>query len=232
MTHINRIIATLVLTMFAGQALAAQAAAGGRPAQGTARPAPAPPRTPAAQQPNSPASTPAGPPADAPAGITPPEDYVIGPDDLLVVIFWQDKDMSAEVSVRPDGKITLPLINDVQAAGLRPTQLRDKLEELGAQFLREPNATVVVKQINSRKVFITGQVTKPGAYALTAPTTVLQLIAVAGGLLEYAKSDKIIVLRTINGKQASYRFNYKEVAEQKNLNQNLELKIGDTVVVP
>ncbi len=164
--------------------------------------------------------------------MTPPEDYVIGPDDLLVVIFWQDKDMSSEVSVRPDGKITLPLINDVQAAGQTPAQLRDKLEELGAKFLREPNATVVVKQINSRKVFITGQVTKPGSYALTAPTTVLQLIALAGGLLEYADREHIVVLRNEKGKQASHRFNYKEVAQQKNLNQNVELKVGDTVLVP
>ncbi len=237
MTHFNRIIATLVLATLTGHGLAAQSAANGRPAQGSARPTtPSSPSTPSsqrtAQQPAAPATAPKGPPADAPAGITPPDDYVIGPEDVLVVIFWQDKDMSSEVSVRPDGKITLPLINDVQAAGQTPTKLRDKLEELGAKFLREPNATVVVKQINSRKVFITGQVTKPGSYALTAPTTVLQLIALSGGLLEYAKSSEIVVLRTENGKQVAHKFNYKEVAQQKNLNQNVELKPGDTVLVP
>lgn len=235
MNHINRIIAILVLATLTGHELAAQAAAGGGQAQGTARPA-APPSAGAAQrapqQPNASSTAPKGPPADTPAGVTPPEDYVIGPDDLLIVIFWQDKDMSSEVSVRPDGKITLPLINDVQAAGQTPTQLRDKLEELGAKFLREPNATVVVKQINSRKVFITGQVTKPGSYSLTAPTTVLQLIALAGGLLEYADREHIVVLRTEAGKQVSHRFNYKEVAQQKNLGQNVELKVGDTVLVP
>ena len=91
---------------------------------------------------------------------------------------------------------------------------------------------MVVKQINSRKVYITGQVTRPGGYSLTVPTTVLQLIAMAGGLLEYAKKDSVVVLRTENGKQTSYRFNYKEVAQQKNLNQNVLLQIGDTVLVP
>lgn len=140
--------------------------------------------------------------------------------------------MSGEVTVRPDGKITLPLINDVQAAGLAPTQLRDAIEEAAAKFLREPNATVVVKQINSRKAFITGQVTRPGGYTLTVPTTVLQLIAMSGGLLEYADKEHIVVLRNENGKQTSYRFNYKEVAQQKNLNQNVLLQIGDTVLVP
>ena len=167
-----------------------------------------------------------------PEGVTPPTGYTIGADDVLIVIFWQDKEMSGEVTVRPDGKITLPLINDVQAAGLAPTQLRDSIEEAAAKFLREPNATVVVKQINSRKVYITGQVTRPGGYSLTVPTTVLQLIAMAGGLSEYADKEHVVVLRTDNGKQTSYRFNYKEVAQQKNLNQNVLLHIGDTVLVP
>jgi polysaccharide export outer membrane protein len=167
-----------------------------------------------------------------PPGVTPPPGYIIGPDDVLVVVFWRDKDMSAEVVVRPDGMISLPLINDVPAAGLTPDQLRAKLEEAGSKFLEEPNATVVVKQINSRKVFITGEVTKPGAYALTGPTTVLQLISMAGGLMEYANKERIVILRTENGRQMSYRFNYKEVSRQKKLTQNIELHVGDTVVVP
>ena len=209
-------------------------AAGAQATPAAPRPtAPARPATPTGSQAGTaqPAPRPTA-PTSLPEGVTTPTGYTIGADDVLIVIFWQDKEMSGEVTVRPDGKITLPLINDVQAAGLAPTQLRDSIEEAAAKFLREPNATVVVKQINSRKVYITGQVTRPGSYSLTVPTTVLQLIAMAGGLAEYADKEKVVVLRTENGKLASYRFNYKEVAQQKNLNQNILLQIGDTVLVP
>src|SRR5713226_1779340 len=122
--------------------------------------------------------------APAAAAVPPPADYVIGTDDVLNVVFWRDKDMSSEVAVRPDGKISLPLLNDVQAAGLTPAQLRVQLTESAKQYVSDPNVTIVVRQINSRKVFITGQVQKPGPYTLGGATTVLQLIATAGGVLE------------------------------------------------
>jgi polysaccharide biosynthesis/export protein len=147
-------------------------------------------------------------------------------------VYWRDKDMSAEVTVRPDGKISLPLLNDLQAAGLTPDQLRDRLVAESKRFIEDPNVTVVVRQINSRKVFITGEVNKPGPYPLSGPTTVLQLIAVAGGLRDYADEKNIVIVRTENGRQASYRFNYKDVASRKNLGQNIALKPGDTVIVP
>src|SRR6185295_11169335 len=115
-----------------------------------------------------------------------PPDYVIGADDLLSVVFWRDKDMSSEVAVRPDGKISLPLLNDIQAAGLTPSQLRDRLTEDAKRYLEDPNVTIVVRQINSRRVFVTGEVAKPGPYPLIGPTTVLQILATAGGLKEYA----------------------------------------------
>ena len=140
--------------------------------------------------------------------------------------------MSAEVTVRPDGKISLPLLNEIDAAGKTPEQLRLVIEETARKFLQEPAVTIVVKQINSRKAFITGMVGKPGPYPLTAPTTVLQLIAMAGGLQEYADREHIVIVRTENGRPASYRFNYKEVIQQKKLAQNIELRAGDTVVVP
>jgi polysaccharide export outer membrane protein len=159
-------------------------------------------------------------------------DYVIGPEDLLTIVFWRDKDMSTDVAVRPDGKITLPLLNEVRAAGLTPVQLKDLLMEESKKYVADPNVTVVVKQINSRKVFVTGEVNKPGAYPLMAPTTVLQLIVIAGGLRDYAHSEKIAIMRTENGKPTSYRFNYKEIVNNKNLKQNIELKPGDTVIVP
>jgi len=182
------------------------------------RPAVAPPQAPAA--------------AAVPTGVTPPPDYIIGPEDMLSVVFWRDKDLSADVVVRPDGKISLPLLNDVTAAGLTPEQLRLKVIEDAKRYIEDPNATVVVRQINSRKVFITGEVGKPGPYPLTAPTTVLQLISMAGGLREYADGKKIIVMRTENGRQMGYRFNYKEVIDRKNMKQNIELKPGDTIIVP
>jgi polysaccharide export outer membrane protein len=161
-----------------------------------------------------------------------PPDYVIGPDDILTIVFWREKEMSSDVAVRPDGKISLPLINDVQASGLTPEELRLKVTEAAGKFVEDPAVTVVVKGINSRKVFITGQVGKPGPYALGGPTTVLQLIATAGGVSEYSKSEKIVVMRTENGKTVSHKFNYKDVTEGKNLQQNIDLKPGDTIIVP
>jgi len=179
---------------------------------------------------------PAVPPVQAPAAQMLPADYVIGTDDVLLVVFRREKDMSAEVLVRPDGKITLPLLNDVQAAGLTTTQLRDKVTEEGKRFVEDPSVTIVVKQINSRKVFITGQVNKPGPYPLGDRMTVMQLISTAGGLTEYAKKKNIVVLREggvrPGGKPATFRFNYDDVLKLKNLAGNIELKPGDTVIVP
>jgi polysaccharide export outer membrane protein len=168
----------------------------------------------------------------APAAVTPPADYVIGPEDQLSIVFWREKDLSADVVVRPDGKISLPLLNEIYASGLTPEQLRLKVTEEAKRFVEDPNASVVVRQISSRKVFITGEVEKPGTYPLAGPTTVLQLIATAGGLKEYAGKDKIAVMRSENGRQVAYRFNYKEFIALKNTQQNIELKPGDTVVVP
>jgi polysaccharide biosynthesis/export protein len=161
-----------------------------------------------------------------------PQDYIIGPDDVLQVLFWRDKDMSGEFIVRPDGKISLPLLNDVQAAGLTPEQLRARVVEQAAKYLEDPTATVVVKQINSRRVFITGTVEKPGSYQLTTRTTVMQLIATAGGLKEYAKRDKIKILRAGKNRDQRLSFDYDRVVSGRNQQQNIELKPGDTVVVP
>lgn len=161
-----------------------------------------------------------------------PPGYVIGADDVLSIVFWKDKDMSADARVRPDGRIALPLINEVQAAGLTPEQLHDRLLEESKKYMEDANITVVVREINSRRVFITGQVNKPGTYPLTSATTVMQLISLAGGLQEYANGKKIMIMRSEGGKQISLAFNYKDVSHGKNLKQNVELKPGDTVVVP
>lgn len=161
-----------------------------------------------------------------------PSGYVIGTDDVLSIVYWKDKDMSADAQVRPDGRIALPLINEVVAAGLTPDQLREKLTEESKKYMEDANITVVVRQINSRRVFITGEVNKPGPYPLTAATSVMQLIAMAGGLREYADSKKIIIMRTDQGKTTSLRFNYRDVTSGNNLQQNVALQPGDTVVVP
>jgi len=171
-------------------------------------------------------------PVAAAPGVSSPPGFLIGPEDVLSIVYWRDKEMTTDVIVRPDGKISLPLLNEIQAAGLTPAELHDRIVEQSTRFLEDPNLTVVIKQINSRKVFITGEVVKPGPYSLTAPTTVLQLIALAGGLKEYAKSHKIVIVRIENGRITAYPFNYKEVTSRKNLRQNIELKPGDTVVIP
>jgi polysaccharide export outer membrane protein len=169
--------------------------------------------------------------ATAAAAALPP-DFVIGPDDVLDVRFWKDQDMSGEVVVRPDGRISLPLLNDVQAAGLTPEQLRTRLIEEARRYVETPNATVIVKTINSRKAYITGQVANPGPYPLTSRVTVVQLIAMAGGLREYAEANKIVIMRSEGGRVIPLRFDYTKLAEGKNVSQNIELRPGDTVIVP
>jgi polysaccharide export outer membrane protein len=157
--------------------------------------------------------------------------YVIGPDDVLSVVFWREADMSADVVVRTDGKISLPLLNDVQAAGLTPAQLRANLQTAAERFIADPVATVVVKEINSRKVFVTGMVEKPGAYPLTGPMTTLQLLATAGGFKDFADTKNIVIVHYENGQQAFYKFNYNDVAGRKSDAQDILLQPGDTVIV-
>jgi len=173
---------------------------------------------------------PAAPAVKADAAV--PADYTIGPEDVLSVVFWREPDMSAEVVVRPDGRISLPLLNDVHAVGMTPSQLRDVLTEQSRKFIKEPSVSIVVKAIHSRKVFITGNVERPGPYGIGSPMTVLQLIAMAGGLREYADSKHIVITRTENGKSRTLPFNYNDISKGKNLQQNIELKPGDTVIVP
>jgi len=172
--------------------------------------------------------------AAAPAAAAAPsaDEYVIGPDDVLSISFWREKDLSADVTVRPDGKVTVPLLNDVMASGRTPEQLRDAIQQMARAYLEDPTPTVVVKEIKSRRVFITGQVEKPGPYSLNDRLTVLQLIAVAGGLKEFADGKSITVMRSVNGRVVALPFNYRDVIRRKHLDQNVELRPGDTVVVP
>ena len=158
--------------------------------------------------------------------------FTIGPEDVLGVIVWRETDVSGDVTVRPDGMVTLPLIRDVRAAGLTPNQLADRIQEALREFITDASVTVVVRQMNSRKVFITGEVARPGAYALTSSMTVMQLIAVAGGVTEFAETKSISVMRVEGGQTRSFPFDYKNVASGRKASQNITLKSGDTVVVP
>jgi polysaccharide export outer membrane protein len=161
-----------------------------------------------------------------------PPSYQVGPEDVIGVLVWHEPDMSGDFTVRPDGKISLPLIGDLQAAGRTPEQLSNDIDQAAARYVEQPSVSVVLRQLNSRKVFITGQVKESGSFPLAAPRTVLQLIALAGGLTEYADADHITVMRTEEGQTKIFKFNYKDVAKGQHLEQNIQLLPGDTVVVP
>jgi polysaccharide biosynthesis/export protein len=160
-----------------------------------------------------------------------PADYVIGAADVLSVVFWKEKDFSAEVMVRPDGKISLPMLNDVMAVGLTPEQLAASIEKVATKFVRDPGATVMVKEIRSRKVYGIGEVSRPGAFMIGDEMNVLQALAEAGGLLEHADKGDIVVVRNENGTEKRFKFNYNDVVRGKDTQQNIRLVPGDTILV-
>jgi polysaccharide export outer membrane protein len=167
------------------------------------------------------------------AGVQTEPGFTIGPEDVLGILFWKDPEMTSDVTVRPDGMITLPLIRDIKAAGLTPTELADRIQQAAREYVTDASVTVVVRQMNSRRAFITGEVARPGAYSLgSSSMTVMQLIAIAGGLTEFAQPKKISILRVEEGKTRTFSFDYNSVASGKTPEQNLMLKPGDTVVVP
>jgi len=158
--------------------------------------------------------------------------YRIGPSDIISVVVWHEPDFSTSAPVRPDGKISLPLIGEIQAAGLRPSELDDTLTTALRKFVSDPRVTVTVNAINSRQIYLMGEVAKAGAVPMTAGMTVLQALATGGGFSQYADLKKIYVLRTQNGTQVKLPFNYKEVIKGRNQDQNVVLIPGDTIVVP
>jgi polysaccharide biosynthesis/export protein len=158
--------------------------------------------------------------------------YKIGAQDVLDVNVWKEPDISRVVPVRPDGKISLPLLNDVQAAGLTPAQLAASVTEDLKKYVTNPQVTVIVTAINSQRVYILGEVTRPGAFPLLPGMSVLQALSSAGGFTQFAKVKSIFVRRLENGKEVKYPFNYKDVINGKNPQQDIPLKAGDTIVVP
>jgi polysaccharide biosynthesis/export protein len=159
--------------------------------------------------------------------------YVIGDDDMLEINVWKEPDLSKTIPVRSDGKISLPLVGEVQAAGRTPVQLEDDIRSRLLNFITEPAVTVMVQKINSLKFNVMGEVIKPGAFALTTNMTVVDAIATAGGFKDFAKKKSIYVLHAnLDGTESRTHFNYSDFVKGKNPKQNVKLQPGDTVVVP
>jgi polysaccharide export outer membrane protein len=172
-------------------------------------------------------------PGDGPKAAHSDSSYVIGANDVLAINVWKEPDISRSVPVRSDGKISLPLVGELQAGGQTPRQLEEEITKRLQSYISEPEVTVIVTDSKSQKVNILGMVARPGAYLLTSSTTVLDAIAMAGGFKDFAKQKSIYVLRQApDGTQTRIPFNYKDVIKGKNPEQNTRLQAGDTVVVP
>lgn len=165
-----------------------------------------------------------------PASVAGP-DYVIGADDMLHISVWKEPDLTETLPVRPDGKISMPLLNDVVAAGLTPSQLADSITVKLKKYIADPRVTVVVTAMNSQKIYILGEVVHPGSTALQPNMTVLQALA-SSGFTQFANTKGIYVLRTENGKQQKIPVHYRALLKGESIDQNLILRPGDTIVVP
>jgi polysaccharide biosynthesis/export protein len=206
MKNVMKLVLLLGLGLLAGGMLAQSAAANGDPAK-----------------------------SDKPAANAPEQDsrsdYVIGADDVLRISVWKEPDLSETLPVRPDGKISMPLLNDIPAAGLTPLQLKDSITEKLKKFIADPRVTVVVTAMNSQRIFVSGEVLHSGPIQLLPHMTILQALSQAG-FNQFANLKGIYLLRTENGKQERIPFNYKDVIKGNHPEQNIQLKPGDTVVVP
>lgn len=203
----------LVVLSMMGVTLAAQQERGAPP--------PAPVKT------EAPKATPGQATETASAGVD-PRVYVVGPEDVLFIRVWREMDFTASYIVRPDGKITIPLVGDVQAAGLTPERLGEQLKQALSDFINSPDVTVTVTQVNSKKFFITGQVFRPGEFPLVVPTRVFDALSNAGGFRDFANKKKIVIIRGAE----RIRFNYTDMLKGKNPEQNIFMENGDTIVVP
>ena len=157
-----------------------------------------------------------------------PRVYVIGPEDVLFVRVWREMDFTASYIVRPDGKITLPLVGDVQAAGLTPEHLGEQLKQALSDFINSPDVSVTITQVNSKKFAITGQVNHPGEFPLVVPTRIFDALSNAGGFRDFANKKKIVIIRGAE----RIRFNYTDLLKGKSPETNIFLENGDTIVVP
>jgi polysaccharide export outer membrane protein len=213
MTHLLHMRTTLLAAaLIAGLAGASLSAQGGRGAA-------APPPGAAAL------------PATAPVKATPGE-YLIGVEDVLEILVWRTPELTRTVAVRPDGRISLPLLNDVSVVNLTPLQVRDQLLKGYAEFLTEAEISVIVQEIHSLKVSVLGLVNQPGRYELRSKATVLEALALAGGLAEFAKRDQITVFRPTDTGWKTFGFDYARLVSNLDIEQNFALGPGDIVIVP
>ena len=160
------------------------------------------------------------------------DQYIIGPEDVLDIHVWREDALSRTISVRMDGKISLPLIDEIRAAGLSPLQLKEAITQRLKELIENPIVTVIVKEVNSHKVYITGNVKNPGIYKIRSETSIVQLISIAGGVADWASTQKIVIIRKENGKERVITVNYKKIIKGEDLSSNLILKPGDTIIVP
>ena len=158
--------------------------------------------------------------------------YTIQPGDVLEIFVWKEADLTRKVLVRPDGCISFPLVQDLQASGSNPTELKNRIEERLKEFLAAPNVTVIVDSINSYQVYVVGKVQKPGSITSEKPITVLQALSIAGGFQDYAKESAMTIIRRNEKETLVFDFDYKEVTNGRKTNQNIQLLSGDVVVVP
>jgi len=180
-------------------------------------------QSPATPSPNSPEKS-----AESSAAAVDPNKYLIGPEDILFIRVWREPDFTLPAAVRPDGKITMPLVGDVQAGDKTPMQLTKSITEMLGKYLNNPDVNVMVTDVRSKKYYIDGEVLKPGTYLLVTPTTVLEALSNCGGFRDFANSKKIRILRKGN----ILHFNYKDVSKGKNLEQNILIESGDHIIVP
>jgi len=159
------------------------------------------------------------------------EEFVLGIEDKLSVSVWKEPDLNKTVSIRPDGKITFPLVGDVQAAGRAPRQLTEDLTRLLGRFIKEPVVTVVVEEINNFKVFVLGEVNIQGAFNLRRRTRLLEAIALSGGMSKFADKSNVLLLRFEEGKETRTRIDYRKVVSGEKPELNVYLKPGDTIIV-
>lgn len=217
MLSLNRLIVIFSTLLFAGVAAAQEPA---KPEQAK----------PDAAKEQKPPEKPDAKPAEIPAAPAPvdPKTYVIGVEDVIQIRVWREQELSSAYVVRPDGKISMPLAGEIEASGATPDALKDRVVAALSATMVKPEVTIEIRQVNSKKYFISGEVNRPGSFSLVTPVTVLEAISNAGGLKEFANGKKILVMRG----EERLKFNYREVIKGKNMEQNIQLKPGDHVVVP
>jgi len=158
--------------------------------------------------------------------------YVIQPNDVLEIFVWKEPELTRKVLVRPDGRVSFPLVQDMQASGISPGELKTQVEKKLSEFLTAPEVTIIVEAIQSYRIYVLGKVQKPGAITIEKPVTVLQALALAGGFQEFARDEEMSIIRSAGAENFTFDFNYKEVIRGKKSEQNILLRSGDVVVVP